>query len=66
MIVANNMGEWVEEILLYKEWNWKAFIPIQYGLFRGCSLMGGEGVQKGPPSLKSVTHIMKLGTVYLT
>ena len=37
--------------------------PIQDGLFWGCSRIGGG--QKGPPSLKSVTHptMMKLGTV---
>ena len=32
--------------------------PIQDGLFRGCSRMGGGG-QKGPTSLKSVTHILQ-------
>ena len=37
--------------------------PIQDGLFWGCSRMGGG--QKGPHSLKSVTHplMMKLDTV---
>ena len=37
------------------------FKPIQDGPFWSCSRMGGE--QKGPTSLKSVTHMMKLGTV---
>ena len=32
--------------------------PIQDGLFRGCSRMGGGG-KKAPPSLKSVTHILQ-------
>ena len=31
--------------------------PIQDGLFRGCSRMGGG--QKGPVSLKSVTDILQ-------
>ena len=45
-----------------------AFNPIQDGLFRGCSQMGEVG-QKGPPSLKSVTHILQwwnLAELYLT
>ena len=33
------------------------FNPIQDGHFRGCSRMWG---QKGPPSLKSITHILQL------
>ena len=33
--------------------------PIQDGLFRGCSRMGGGGGEKWPPSLKSVTHILQ-------
>ena len=33
------------------------FNPIQDGLFWGCSRMGGG--QKGPLSLKSVTHILQ-------
>ena len=43
------------------------FNPIQDGLFRGCSRMGGS--QKGPTSLKSVTHIPQwwnLAQLYLT
>ena len=32
--------------------------PIQDGPFRGCSSMGW-GQQKGPLSLKSVTHTMQ-------
>ena len=32
------------------------FNPIQDGHFQGCSRMGGA---KRPPSLKSVTHILK-------
>ena len=34
--------------------------PIQDGLFRGCSRMGGGGgVQKGSLSLNSVTYILQ-------
>ena len=43
------------------------FNPIQDELFRGCSRMAGG--QKGPPSLRSVTHIRqwwKLAQLYLT
>ena len=43
------------------------FNPIQDELFRGCSRMAGG--QKGPPSLRSVTHILrwwKLAQLYLT
>ena len=36
---------------------WQSLNPIEDRLFRGCSRMG-EG-QKGPPSLKSVTHILQ-------
>ena len=42
--------------------------PIQDGLFWGCSWMEGGG-QKGPPSLKSVTHMLQwsnLAQLYLT
>ena len=45
------------------------FDPIQDGLFRGCSRMARGGGQKGPPSLKSVTHIQqrsKFAQLYLT
>ena len=44
------------------------FNPIQDGIFRGCSWMGGGG-QKGHPSLKSVSHILQwwnLAQLYLT
>ena len=43
------------------------FNPIQDGLFRGCSRMGGG--KKAPTSLKSVTHMLQwwnLAQLYLT
>ena len=52
--------------LAQNEMNKGRFNPIQDGLFWGCSRMGES--QKGPPSLKSVTHILQwwnLAQIYL-
>ena len=51
---------------LWRETVKPAFIPIQDGLFPGCSWMGWW---KRPPSIKSVTHILQwwnLAELYLS
>ena len=42
--------------IMHKTRSRSSFNPIQDGSFLGCSRIGG---QKGPLSLKSVTHILQ-------
>ena len=67
-IVRNNSEKFmfIKIHVLKKTCVTKLFNPIQHGLFRGCSRMGGELF--APSSLKSAAHILKmvkLGTVIL-